>query len=165
MLKAARVLALTFLAAIAAGGPLSAREAPRPDAPAGFADVIDASRLPRLAGAQELFASPSTTSFLVRESLEQAMDASRALLAAEGWQQAGAPVSSNTQRDQLAILNLSKASHRLNVFITVAPEQGGATWVQYTPIAIEHDLPLAKHPKRPPNGPVKVELTTSRLFR
>ena len=164
MLKAARVLALTSLVAIAAGNPLSAREAPRPDAPAGFADTIDASRLPRLGRAQELFASPSTTSFLVRESLEQASDATRALLAAQGWQQAGAPVSSNTPH-QFAIMNFTKASHRLNVFITVAPEQGGATWVQYTPIAIEQNLPLARNPRRPQNGPVKVELIASRPLR
>jgi hypothetical protein len=143
MVRAARVFASICLAAIAAG-TVSAQDAAKPDVPKGFEDMLDASRLPRMAGAQELFASKSTTSFVVRESVAQATEATRALLAAEGWQPYVARSGSNARHDTLAIINFRKAGQGLNVFITVAPAQGGATSIQYTPIAIENDLPLTK---------------------
>ena len=144
MVRAARVFASMCLAAIAAGGTVSAQDAPKPDAPKGFADMLDASRLPRMAGAQELFANKSTTSFVVRELVAQATEATRALLAAEGWQPYVARSGSNARHDTLAIMNFRKAAQGLNVFITVAPAQGGATSIEYTPIAIESDLPFPK---------------------
>ena len=144
MVRAARVFASICLVAIAAGGAVSAQDAAKPDVPKGFEDMLDASRLPRMAGAQELFAHQSTTSFVVRQSVAQATEATRALLAAEGWQPYVARSGSNARHETLAIMNFRKAGQGLNVFITVAPAQGGATSIQYTPIAIENDLPLTK---------------------
>jgi len=123
--------------AIAAGGTMWAQEALKPEAATSFADMPDASRLPRLAGARELFASKLTTSFVVRESVGEAAEATRALLAADGWQPHRARVAANALPDKLTIMNFRKGAQGLNVFITVAPAQGGATSIQYTPIAIE----------------------------
>ena len=159
MLQEARGLALVCVVALVAGGAAPVpREAPNPDLARGFEDILDASRLPRIAGAQELFASKSTTSFLVRESIAQATDATRTLLAAEGWQPHGAPVVSNGSRDIFAIMNLRKGSQGLNVFITVVPERGGATWVQYTPIAIANNSQLSENAKGREDGKIGVEL-------
>jgi hypothetical protein len=86
MPRAGRVVAFIGVMALAAGGTMLAQEAPKPEAPQSLADMVDASRLPRMAGAQELFASKLTTSFVVRESVAEATEATRALLAADGWQ-------------------------------------------------------------------------------
>lgn len=157
MSRVARVFALIGLIGIAAGGPASAHEAPQPEAPKGVADMLDASRLPRMAGAQEMFAGKSTAAFIVLESVPQAAEATRALLAAEGWQPRAAPVAANAPRDMLAIMNFQKGGQGLNVFVTVAPAQGGATAIQYTPIAIENDPPpLPKSATNIAGAPVRL---------
>jgi hypothetical protein len=137
MPRAGRVVAFIGVMALAAGGTMLAQEAPKPEAPQSLADMVDASRLPRMAGSQELFASKLTTSFVVRESVAEATEATRALLAADGWQPHRARISANALPDKLTIMNFRKGTQGLNVFITVAPAQGGATSIQYTPIAIE----------------------------
>ena len=71
MPRAGRVVAFIGVMALAAGGTMWAQEAPKPEAPQSLADMVDASRLPRMAGAQELFASKLTTSFVVRESVAE----------------------------------------------------------------------------------------------
>ena len=53
MLRAASTIASIGLAVIAIGGSMWAHEALKPAAPPSFADMLDASRLPRMAGAQE----------------------------------------------------------------------------------------------------------------
>jgi hypothetical protein len=82
MRRAGRVVAFIGVVAIAAGGTMWAQEALKAEAPKSFADTLDASRLPRMAGAQELFVSKLTTSFVVRDSVAEATEATRALLAA-----------------------------------------------------------------------------------
>jgi hypothetical protein len=53
MLRAASVIASIGLVMIAISGTIWAQEAPKPDAPPSFVDMLDARRLPRMAGAQE----------------------------------------------------------------------------------------------------------------
>src|SRR5581483_814231 len=92
-------------------------------------------------GAQELFASKPTTSLVVQAKVPEAAATTRALLVADGWQQddkAGAP------SDMHAIMGLHKGTQALNVFIAVAPAQGG-TMIQYTPVA-----PANVQPPQPP---------------
>jgi hypothetical protein len=143
MLSAARVFALAYLAALA-GSSAAAQEASKPDTPQWVRATFDLTKLPRMTGARELYAHASTTSVVVREKVPEATEAMRALLAADGWQQYMAPATTQVKDDTRAVMTFKKGPHALNIFITVAPAQGGATAIQYSPIAIENDLPFPK---------------------
>ena len=52
-------------------------------------------------------------------------------------------------------MNFKRGSQALNVSIGVAPAQGGATTIQYTPIALENDLPF-------PNDATGIEFAPDR---
>src|SRR5665213_2551390 len=71
--------AIIFLAALAGGCSKS-----EPDTKADNG-VLDTSRLPRLSGAKEVFASPASTMFTSTEPVPQAADAVDKALAAAGW--------------------------------------------------------------------------------
>jgi len=49
--------------------------------------LFDTTRLPRIPGAKELYAMPATTSFTTPGPVAQSADATRKLLAADGWQE------------------------------------------------------------------------------
>jgi hypothetical protein len=129
-------LPLVAAACFALSGPAWAQSAatqPAPDAPQWFAEMLDASKLPRMAGAQELFASKATTMLVVRDKVAEAAAATRALLTADGWQPEESPSAQSADATH-AIMNFRKGEQGLNVFIGVAPAQGGATTIQYTPV-------------------------------
>jgi hypothetical protein len=124
---------LTLGSAALAQSPQAPQATPQ-SAPQWIAEMADASKLPRIAGAQELFASTSTTMLVVRDKVPEVVAATRALLVADGWQPADNASTQGSGNDALAIMNFRKGSQALNVFIGVAPAQGGATTIQYTPI-------------------------------
>jgi hypothetical protein len=125
------------------------------DTPGAAEKRLDTSRLPRLSGANETFASPATTIFTVRDSVAKAAAALGPFLADDGWQQYVAPFSAPTDNPNLRILSFKKGPHALSVFIAIAPAQGGKTSVQYTAAALPNDLPF-------PAGAVDIEFDPSR---
>jgi hypothetical protein len=128
-LAAVACFALSCTAAAQSAPPAQASA----DVPQWFAEMLDASKLPRMAGAQELFASKATTMLVVRDKVADAAAATRALLAADGWQVDESPSAQSADTTH-AIMNFRKGEQGLNVFIGVAPAQGGATTIQYTPV-------------------------------
>ncbi|HEY7998680.1 MAG TPA: hypothetical protein VIE87_07665 [Pseudolabrys sp.] len=130
------VFAMICLAAIAAGCSKSDKEADN--------GVFDTSRLPRVTGAKEVFASPASTIFTSPDSVVQTADTVDKALAAAGWQKYVAPHTAYSRDEKLRQMSLKKGSLALSVFITIAPAQNNATSVQYGALALKNDLPFPK---------------------
>lgn len=132
---------LAFCAAIA----VSAVECPpsRAQAPdrASVGD-FDASKLPRVPGAKDVFASPFTTIFVSPQAIGPTAEAVEKGLVALGWQKYAAPNAASAENPSMRTLTLKKGSQALNVFITVAPAQNNAISVQYSAIPLKVDLPF-----------------------
>ncbi len=105
---------------------------------------LDTSKLPRVAGAKEIFASPASTIFTTSNPVSQAAETVDKALAAEGWQKYVAPHTSVSADANQRTLSLKKGQFALGVFITVAPAQGNATSVQYNAVALKNNLPFPK---------------------
>ena len=106
--------------------------------------TLDTSRLPRVASAKQVFASPATTIFTSPDSVAQTADALDKALAASGWQKYIAPQTAYSQDPKMRAMTLKRGAQAINVFITVAPAQGNATSVQYSVIPLKTDLPFTK---------------------
>ena len=104
----------------------------------------DTSRLPRVAGAKEIFASAASTIFTTPSPVAQTADTVDKALAAEGWQKYVAPHTSAATNENQRTLSLKKGRWPLGVFITVAPAQGNATSVQYNVVPLKNDVPFPK---------------------
>jgi hypothetical protein len=120
---------------------------------------LDTSRLPRVAGAKEVFASAATTIFTSPDSIAQTADTVGKALAAGGWQPYVAPFTAQTTDPNLRITSFKKGPQALNVFITLAPAQGNATSVSYTAVALKNDLPFPKDATNIEFDPNKLLLT------
>src|SRR5215510_12179722 len=79
--------------------------------------VSDTSRLPRVTGAKEVFASPATTIFTSPDSVAQTADALEKKLAEAGWQRYVAPNTAYADNPQMRIMSLKLGSQALNVFV------------------------------------------------
>ncbi len=106
--------------------------------------TLDTSRLPRVASAKQVFASPATTIFTSQDSVAQTADALDKALAAGGWQKYVAPNTAYNQDPKMRTMTLKRGAQAINVFITIAPAQGNATSVQYSVIPLKTDLPFAQ---------------------
>ncbi|HMJ43501.1 MAG TPA: hypothetical protein VK522_14615 [Pseudolabrys sp.] len=106
--------------------------------------AFDASRLPRVSGAKEVFASPATTIFTSPDPVAQTADNLDKALAAGGWQKYVAPNTAYTNDPNMRTMSLKKGTQALNVFITIAPAQNNATSVQYSALPLKTDLPFTK---------------------
>jgi hypothetical protein len=106
--------------------------------------TLDTSRLPRVAGAKEIFASTASTIFTTPNPVAQTADTVDKALAAEGWQKYVAPHTSPATNENQRTLSLKKGPLALGVFITVAPAQGNATSVQYNAAPLKNDVPFPK---------------------
>ena len=104
--------------------------------------AFDTARLPRIAGAKEIYASPATTYFSAPSSVAQTADLVEKALAAQGWQRFGAPLATEFQSDNQQIMSLKKGPRGLGILITAA--QGNLTNVQYTEAVLKNDLPFLK---------------------
>lgn len=147
-LNAARgsAFALICLAMLATGCSKSetASDTPPTSGAHDASGSLDTSRLPRVAGAKETFASAATTIYTAPTSIEQTADAIGKALAAAAWQRYVSPSSAQTDNPNLRNMTFKKGPQALNVFITLAPAQGNATSVNYTAAALAHDLPFPK---------------------
>jgi hypothetical protein len=106
--------------------------------------TLDTSKLARVEGAKETYASPATTIFTVPDSVAATAVAAAKLLAADGWQHYEDPFSARAENPTLSIMTFKKDRQGLSVFVTLAPAQGNATSVSYTANAIVDDLPFPK---------------------
>jgi len=106
--------------------------------------VFDSSRLPRVSGAKEVFASAATTIFTLQDPIAQTADSVDKALAAAGWQKYVAPNNQQAVNPAMRTLTLKKGTQALNVFITVAPAQNNAISVQYSALPLKTDLPFTK---------------------
>ena len=106
--------------------------------------TFDSSRLPRVSGAKEVFASPATTIFTSPDSVAQTADTLDKALAAGGWQKYVAPNTAYSQDPKIRTMSLKKGPQALSVFVTVAPAQNNATSVQYAALPLKTDLPFTK---------------------
>lgn len=135
----ARGVFLAFICvSLLAGGCSKAEKAEQADV------TFDTSRLPRVTGAKEIFASAATTIFTSPVSVAQTADTVDKALAAGGWQKYSAPFTATSNDSTRWIMSLKKGQQALNVFISIAPAQGNATSVQYAAIALKTDLPFTK---------------------
>jgi hypothetical protein len=131
------ILSLACVALLAAGCNESS-------APAADNGAFDASRLPRVSGAKEVFASPATTIFTSPDPVAQTADSLEKALAAGGWQKYVAPNTAYGNDPNMRIMSLKKGTQALNVFISIAPAQNNATSVQYSALPLKTDLPFTK---------------------
>ena len=127
--------------------------------PAADNGVFDSSRLPRVSGAKEVFASPATTIFTSQDSVAQTADTLEKALATGGWQKYVAPNTSYTDDPNVRTMSLKKDSQALNVFITVAPAQNNATSIQYSALPLKTDLPFIKDASNIEYSPDRALLT------
>jgi hypothetical protein len=105
---------------------------------------FNASRLPRVSGAKEVFASPATTIFTSPEPVAQTADTLEKALVAGGWQRFVAPNTAYRQDPAMRSMQLKKGMQALNVYISIAPAQNNATSVQYSALPLKTDLPFTK---------------------
>src|SRR5664279_3637771 len=102
--------ALASLATIAGGSPQSNAQTA----------AADTSRLPRIAGGKQIFASPATTMYTSPQEVATTADFVAKALAAEGWQSYVAPFTARANDPKMRIMSLKKGPQGLSVFITVA---------------------------------------------
>ena len=103
---------------------------------------FDTSRLPRVAGAKEVFANAATTIYTVPDAVPQATDAVRKLLTDQGWQTYVRPNTAYASNPNYGHLMLKKGHQALDVSISLAPAQNNATAVNYIAVALPNDLPF-----------------------
>jgi len=111
-------------------------------ASAANAQALDTSRLPRVAGAKEIYASAPTTIYTVPDPVAQTTEAAGRKLAADGWLQYSAPNTAQAQNPDVQVLSFKKGPQALSVLVTVAPGQGKSANVNYGVKPLANDLPF-----------------------
>jgi hypothetical protein len=107
-----------------------------------LADDFDASRLPRPADAKIVFSGAPVTNFSVPGKVADAADAISKLMLAEHWQPFVAPFSSNPKLPDFVVTRFKKGTIAMEVDVSVAPAMSNATFVSYTGLINESDLPF-----------------------
>src|SRR5450755_3083427 len=110
------ILAFACLAVLAGGCSESKPEKPDDG-------TFNTSRLPRVSGAKEVFASPATTIFTSPDSVAQTADTVDKALAAGGWQKYVAPNTAYANDPTTRIMSLKKGTQALSVYITGAEQR------------------------------------------
>jgi hypothetical protein len=121
--------------------------------------AFDSSRLPRVAGAKEIFASPAVTNFTSPDPVAQTADTLEKALAGGGWQNYIAPNTAYANDPSMRMMSLKKGSQGLSVYISVAPAQNNATSVQYSALPLKTDLPFTKDASNIEYSPERALLT------
>ena len=121
--------------------------------------AFDSSRLPRVSGAKEVFASAASTIFTSPDSVAQTAESLDKALASGGWQKYIAPNTAYSKDPTMRIMSLKKGTQALNVFISIAPAQNNATSVQYSALPLKTDLPFTKDASNIEYSPERALLT------
>jgi hypothetical protein len=106
--------------------------------------AVDTSRLPRITGSREIFASPKSTSFITREPVTRAFELTTGELINDDWQPFDDPTAARTSDPNTRSMSFKKEGRALQLVIAISPSQANATSVSYTEIALRHDLPFPK---------------------
>lgn len=109
--------------------------------------AADASKLPRLSGSTEIYASPDMAIYKTSGEVDAVAKAARAALEAEGWRSFVAIGINPHNPPSLAQQFLKKDGVVVSIFTTLAPGQGNAPTVQYTFQPIASDLPFPRNAK------------------
>jgi hypothetical protein len=109
---------------------------------AASAQALDTSRLPRAAGAKEIYASPPTTIYAVPDPVAQAAEAASKALAADGWRQYHAPDTEQINNPDQQVLTFKKGPDALSALITVPPGGAKTANVNYVALALANDMPF-----------------------
>lgn len=123
---------------------------------------LDTSRLPRVTGAKEVFASAATTIFTSPDSIAETAEAVAKALAEGGWQSYVAPFTARSNDPSMRTMSLKKGPQAVSVSILLAPAQGNATSVTYTAVALAQNLPFTKDARNveyDPNRPLLTLVT------
>ena len=110
--------------------------------------VIDTSRLPRISGSREIYATPSATSFTTREPMTRAYELTASALIDEDWQPYEDPSAARTSDDSVRSMSFKKEGRAVSVQFSTAPSQANATSVRYTEMSLRNDLPFPKDATR-----------------
>ena len=106
------------------------------------AEDFDASRLPRPADAKIVFSGAPVTNFTVAGKVADAADAINKLMLADHWQPFVAPFSSNPKLPDFMVTRFKKGTIAMEVDISIAPAMSNATFVSYTGLINQNDLPF-----------------------
>ena len=115
--------------------------------PAGSDDAIasetlDTSRLPRVAKAKQIYASPFSTVYTTTASVGEAAGSISKTMTAAGWKTYVAPFTDYAKGPDFQMMSFKRGAQALQVSISLAPAQGNATSVSYTGIVLANDLPV-----------------------
>ena len=110
--------------------------------------AVDTSRLPRITGSRELYASPQSTSFITRETVTRAFELTAGELINDDWQPFDDPTAARTSDPNSRSMLFKKEGRALQLAVGISPSQANATSVSYTEIALRHDLPFPKDATR-----------------
>jgi hypothetical protein len=105
--------------------------------------AVDTSRLPRISGSREVYASPRSTSFMTREPIARAFELTATALINDDWQPYDDPSTPRTS-DASIRMSFKKEGRALALVIATSPAQANATTVSYTELALRNDLPFPK---------------------
>ncbi|WP_156150739.1 hypothetical protein [Hyphomicrobium sp. 99] len=113
-------------------------------ADASAEETLDTSKLPRVSGTKDIFASAPSTIFTAPGAVAETAEGTIAALTAAGWQQYAPAFAEQINNPNMALATLKKGALGLSVFVTVAPAQNNATSVTYSGVIIANDLPFPK---------------------
>lgn len=108
-------------------------------------EALDTSKLPRVSGGKEIYASPLSTIFTAPSSVADTAAETLKVLSSDGWQQYGRISASEQANPDMVLASLKKGAQGLSVFINAAPAQNNATSVTYSGVPLAHDLPFPKN--------------------
>ena len=112
--------------------------------PSSAGEPLDTSKLPRVGGAKETFASAPTTILAAPDPVAPTTEATVKALLADGWQSYVAPFTELAKAPNSEFRSFKKGPQALNVSVMLAPAQGNATSIQYIAIPLANDLPFPK---------------------
>lgn len=115
---------------------------------ASAAFAVDTSRLPRISGSREVYASPGSTSFVTRESVTRAFEFTASALINDDWQPYEDATAARTSDASVRTLSFKKDGRALSVLIATVPSQANATSVSYSELTLRNDLPFPKDATR-----------------
>jgi hypothetical protein len=110
--------------------------------------AVDTSRLPRITGSREIYASPKSTSFITRESVTRAFELTAGELINDDWQPFDDPTAARTSDANTRSMSFKKEGRALQLLIAISPSQANATSVTYSEIPLRYDLPFPKDATR-----------------
>ena len=123
---------------------------------ASAAFAVDTSRLPRITGSREVFATTASTSFMTREPLTRAFELTATALINDDWRPYDDPFAARTSDASTRTMSFKKEGRALSLLVATTPTQANATSVTYTEVAVRHDLPFPDDATRitfDPEGP------------